>query len=87
MENVIERALILSPGSVLTPGAFFLQTQKPVRKDGSSPRLEDIEREHILHVLTQCDWRIKGTDGAAKRLDMNPSTLRYRMKKLGIERR
>ena len=40
----------------------------------------------MLSVLQECHWRIKGAGAAADRLGMNPSTLRYRMKKLGIER-
>ena len=56
--------------------------------DGSleSEALEDVEREHILGVLGRVDWRVAGVDGAAGRLEMNPSTLRSRMAKLGIER-
>jgi transcriptional regulator with GAF, ATPase, and Fis domain len=48
--------------------------------------LEDVEREHILHVLVDAGWRIKGADSASVRLRLNPSTLRSRMKKLGIVR-
>lgn len=40
----------------------------------------------MLNVLEECHWRIKGEGAAADRLGMNPSTLRYSMKKLGIER-
>jgi formate hydrogenlyase transcriptional activator len=88
LENVVERAMILSPGStlivepllqVVMPGASF-----PEAKPGSA---DDVLRNHILGVLQECHWRIKGAGAAADRLGMNPSTLRYRMKKLGIERR
>ncbi len=48
--------------------------------------LEDVERGHILAVLKQTRWRIEGPQGAARILDMHPSTLRSRMKKLGIQR-
>ena len=48
--------------------------------------LEDVEREHILHVLVVAGWRINGADSASVRLRVNPSTLRSRMKKLGIVR-
>jgi formate hydrogenlyase transcriptional activator len=48
--------------------------------------LEEIERRHILAVLEQTGWIIEGPDGAAKILDLNPSTIRSRMKKLGISR-
>jgi formate hydrogenlyase transcriptional activator len=52
----------------------------------SKPSLEDVERDYILDVLEQANWVITGPRGAAKVLGLNPSTLRYRMKKLGIAR-
>jgi transcriptional regulator with GAF, ATPase, and Fis domain len=48
--------------------------------------LEAIERDHILKILEQANWLITGPRGAAKVLGLNPSTLRNRMKKLGISR-
>jgi len=48
------------------------------------PTLEAVERAYILSVLRQTNWRITGPHGAAKVLDLNPSTLRNRIKKLGI---
>ncbi|MGO9454791.1 MAG: sigma 54-interacting transcriptional regulator [Candidatus Binataceae bacterium] len=48
--------------------------------------LSEIERMHILAVLKRTNWRIDGSDGAARALSLNPSTLRSRMKKLGIQR-
>ena len=82
LENVIARALILSPGETLvvdeTLGVGVL------RADSES--MEKMERTHILSVLEGCGWRIRGKGGAADRLDINPSTLRSRMKKLEIQR-
>jgi formate hydrogenlyase transcriptional activator len=52
----------------------------------SGKSLEEIERAHILRVIEECGGRIKGADNAAARLGLNPSTLRSRMKKLGIQR-
>ena len=49
-------------------------------------RLADVERQHILGVLQACEWKVKGKGNAAERLDLNPSTLRSRMKKLEIRR-
>jgi transcriptional regulator with GAF, ATPase, and Fis domain len=46
-----------------------------------------VERQHIVDVLTQVNWRIEGDRGAAKLLNLQPSTLRSRMQKLGIVRR
>jgi len=48
--------------------------------------LEDIERTHILRVLEKANWVIQGEQGAAQVLGLNPSTLRFRMKKLGIKK-
>jgi len=48
--------------------------------------LADNEKGHILAVLRQTNWRIEGPNGAAAILKLNPSTLRSRMKKLGVER-
>jgi len=48
--------------------------------------LDDVERRHIESVLNQTNWMIEGERGAAKTLDMNPSTLRSRMQKLKIKR-
>ncbi|MGD0119416.1 MAG: helix-turn-helix domain-containing protein, partial [Candidatus Binatus sp.] len=48
--------------------------------------IDQVERNHILEVLLQTNWRIEGSDGAAALLNLNPSTLRSRMKKLGVQR-
>jgi transcriptional regulator with GAF, ATPase, and Fis domain len=48
--------------------------------------LEDVERSHIMRVLEQARWRVRGTEGAASVLGLLPSTLEARMKKLGIRR-
>ena len=54
--------------------------------NASSTSLEDVERHHVRDILHQTNWRIEGAGGAAELLQMNPSTLRSRMKKLGIRR-
>jgi transcriptional regulator with GAF, ATPase, and Fis domain len=48
--------------------------------------LKDKEREHILSVLEESGWKVAGQGNAAERLGLNPSTLRFRMKRLGIQR-
>jgi transcriptional regulator with GAF, ATPase, and Fis domain len=48
--------------------------------------LEEFERQYILEVLERCGWKIKGRGHAADVLDLNPSTLRSKLKKLGIRR-
>jgi formate hydrogenlyase transcriptional activator len=51
-----------------------------------SRTLEDVERQHVLDTLDRTSWRIEGPDGAASVLGLNPSTLRSRIKKLGLQR-
>jgi formate hydrogenlyase transcriptional activator len=98
LQNVIERAVILSPGDTLiladalrTPmTAHSVQKSKPaalpegVARDADS--LDEVERRHIKSVLDQTNWMIEGERGAAKMLNINPSTLRSRMQKLSIKR-
>jgi PAS domain S-box-containing protein len=100
LENVIERAVILSPGPELEVGpeipalgstaparvtaAPALASAPAARHDSSS--LEDVERAHIQGVLREAQGRIEGPTGAAAKLGLAPSTLRSRMKKLGIGR-
>ena len=52
----------------------------------SSAALREVERQHIVTVLKRTGWRIDGPRGAARLLDLHPSTLRSRMQKLGIRR-
>ncbi|NIQ13936.1 MAG: hypothetical protein GTO02_05890, partial [Candidatus Dadabacteria bacterium] len=61
----------------------YLDTDQPY----STMRMEDVEREHIISILNQTNWQVHGKDGAAKILDLNPSTLRTRMAKLGIKKK
>jgi DNA-binding NtrC family response regulator len=97
LENVLERAIILSPGAALELDAIQLgPVRRPVPAlDGSTralgPAAEDdtlqaLERAHILQICQAAGWKIKGPDGAARRLGLNPGTLYARMKKLGIQR-
>jgi len=96
LENVIERAVILSTDHELTVGPEVLPVSTSTRPAAAStapePRpsgpaaLHEVEREHILSVLQRTSWRIDGPQGAARVLNMRPSTLRSRMQKLGIRR-
>jgi PAS domain S-box-containing protein len=83
LANVIERAVIHSPANVLQ----VLDQFEAV--DGSAQRrtLEEVERDYIISTLEETGWRIEGKFGAARILGLNPSTLRTRMLKLGIQRR
>jgi formate hydrogenlyase transcriptional activator len=87
LENVIERAVILSSGPILKVPLEDLQSPvAPVQANGKRETLEEIEREHILSVVKATKWVLAGPRGAAARLGMNRSTLQFRMKKLGIVR-
>jgi len=83
LENVIERAIIISPGTKLV----VEQLKQPDfdEKDEMLP-LNEYERQYIIKVLERTYWRVEGPDGAARILDMHPETLRSRMRKLEIQR-
>src|SRR5438094_4419990 len=87
LQNLMERAVILSPGSVLHVPLAHLDVRAPaVQPRGPAQTLEEAERAHIVATLTDTNWVVAGARGAAVRLGMNRSTLQFRMKKLGIMR-
>jgi formate hydrogenlyase transcriptional activator len=87
LENVIERAVILSPQSVLLVPLTDLRSRLTAGHDSERPQtLVDVERQHIRSVLKETRWKLSGPRGAAIRLGMNRTTLYFRMKKLGIIR-
>jgi formate hydrogenlyase transcriptional activator len=87
LENVIERAVVLSSGSVLRISNHDLSTRIVSRREADRPQtLEQVERNHILTTLKETRWILSGSGGAAARLGLNRSTLYFRMKKLGIAR-
>jgi formate hydrogenlyase transcriptional activator len=87
LENVIERAVILSPGPVLMVSLRDLSTRiAPAHNSDCSQTLEEVERRHILATLKATRWVLSGPRGAATRLGLNRSTLHFRMRKLGIIR-
>jgi formate hydrogenlyase transcriptional activator len=102
LQNVIERAVILSGGPVLNvplaeiqsrPSPMALKQAGELGKESRSTTLQDIrneledtERKHILRVLEQTNWVVAGPNGAATRLGMKRSTLQLRMRKLGLSR-
>ncbi len=83
LANVIERAVIHTQGSVLQIVDQFEEVADQV----PTQTLEEVEREYIIRTLENTGWRIEGKYGAAGILGLNPSTLRTRMLKLGIQRR
>jgi transcriptional regulator with GAF, ATPase, and Fis domain len=86
LQNFLERAVLFSPGSVLRLPLDLKPTVKQ-SSDSVSHTLADADREHILETLEQTDWLIGGQGGAADRLGLPRTTLIYKMRKLGIERR
>jgi len=87
MQNVIERAVILSRGSVLHVPSTDLKSRVPEAGDTNGfATLEEMERKHILSVLEQTHWVFGGPNGAAAVLGIKRPTLQFRMQKLGISR-
>jgi formate hydrogenlyase transcriptional activator len=98
LQNIIERAVVLSSGPVLTieSDVFTLpETTSPqpqpaaaaVQSGAAQPTfvsLDEAERHHIAAVLMQTRGVIEGPAGAARILDLHPNTLRSRIKKLGL---
>jgi len=88
MENVIECAVINTQGDTLQL-TDSLTAHLPSGLESSDlpmKTLAELEREHILRMLKNTNWRIHGKNGTADLLDINPSTLRGRMRKHGIQR-
>jgi len=87
LQNLIERAVILSPQSILHVPTSELGPFQP-HKETSVPMngLAEVERDHILRALKASNWVIGGRNGAAERLGMKRTSLVYRMKKLLIIR-
>jgi formate hydrogenlyase transcriptional activator len=98
LQNLIERALILSTGPILelesdltdvSASPVFSNFQPevlPYVDQSPLKTLQEVERDHILAVLQQTHGVIEGLNGAARTLGMHPNTLRHRMEKLGIKR-
>jgi len=87
LQNLVERAVIMSPGSELQLPIRDLTIRRTAAHDsGRHLTLEQAERIHILEVLKESKWVLSGPNGAASRLGLNRSTLQFRMKKLGIVR-
>jgi len=85
LENLIERAVIVSPGTVLrVPVGELKPPADPAAGDALT--LEAFEREHILRALEATNWVLAGPRGAAARLGMKRTTLQSRMQKLGVSR-
>jgi DNA-binding NtrC family response regulator len=94
LENLLERAVILTRGTVLYVPVAELQdldeedeaSGKLAESEPDNPNLRAAEREHILRVLRESKGQIGGPEGAAARLGVKRTTLNSKLKKLGIER-
>ena len=90
LKNVIERAVITSPGPDLRlPEDLGAGSRhRPSDEEQTPPfaPLAAVERRYITRVLEATGWRLSGPAGAAAVLELNPSTLRYRIKKLHIQK-
>lgn len=86
LRNIVERALIESGGGEIRPGHLHLLAVEATIGEATQTTLVENEKRHIQRALELAGWVIEGDNGAAQRLDINPGTLRSRMRKLGIER-
>jgi formate hydrogenlyase transcriptional activator len=86
LENVVERALIMTSGATLAADPVFLDAAPVAPAVTPKASLAEMERAHIRVVLDECGWKVGGKGNAADRLGLRRSTLQYRMKKLGIAR-
>ena len=85
LENLVERAVILTQGTQLHVPLQELRLVEPERA-AASQTLQDAERQQILRVLRETKWTIGGPDGAAARLGLKRTTLTSKLKKLGLSR-
>jgi DNA-binding NtrC family response regulator len=83
LENIIERAVILSTGPSLSVEPLL---NPEFNEEDKMLPLAEYERKYIIKVLKTTYWRVDGAQGAARILDMHPETLRSRMRKLEIKR-
>nr|WP_300459894.1 sigma 54-interacting transcriptional regulator [Desulfobacula sp.] len=84
LENVLERAVIHSSGPKLRLAEELKRLSTKFNTNRKT--MEAVERDHIVHVLEQTQWKVDGKNGASEILGLNRSTLRARMRKLGIQK-
>jgi DNA-binding NtrC family response regulator len=83
LRNVIERAMILEHSRTLNIKLGHT-TLRPIAVKATAGSLDEAERAIIMQAAEQCNWRIRGANGAAALLDIKPTTLESRIKKLGL---
>lgn len=84
LENIIERAVITSPSKTLVVDMFLDQNSSEANVELLT--LIDVEKAHISKILKRTQWRIRGAGGASELLDVKPTTLHSKIKKLGLKR-
>jgi two-component system response regulator HydG len=86
LENLVARAVLLCEGTEIASFPLPQRKPSPPQLDSGIKTISQNERDHILAALKLCNWKIYGRGGAAELLDINGSTLKSRMNKLGIEK-
>ncbi|NNC76744.1 MAG: sigma 54-interacting transcriptional regulator [Woeseiaceae bacterium] len=87
LEGIIQRSLLSTTGPILELAQSLADRKNGIDADDvPTYQLKSVERDHIVSILEECRWKIAGRAGAASALGIPPSTLRSKMKKLGISR-
>ena len=89
LENLMERSVLMAKGTIIEDISFPATQPKQISANNQELRMKTIhenERDYIIDVLKKCHGRIWGSDGAAELLNIPPSTLKSKMKKLGIQK-
>jgi len=87
LENMIERAVIISDGKTLNLKSSFDRSQTLVKKRNTKfLTFEEMQRQHIINALKRTNWRVTGPKGAARLLGLNDRTLASKMRKLAIKK-
>lgn len=88
LENFVARGVLLADGSIVNSVKLPNQNiETPAHARGRMKTIIENERDHILEALERCNWKIYGQGGTAELLELNPSTLNSRIKKLGIKKK
>jgi formate hydrogenlyase transcriptional activator len=87
LQNFIERSVLVTQGSILSPRIAELKGLMHAAASAPSQSLSDAERAHIMGILKETNWVVGGRNGAAARLGLPRTTLISRMQKLGISPR
>jgi formate hydrogenlyase transcriptional activator len=86
LQNLIERAVLVTEGRQLCPPLPELTRMMPVASKGPAQTLAEVERVYITETLEKTNWMVGGRAGAAAKLGLPRTTLIARMRKLGISR-